>query len=212
MSLEPRPPVPAALRTVRRVRQLVSRIAVGMNYTAGWGFIFCSVFVTFDVLARNFAGFSSRATTEITSYLLAFGIAWGLAHALAMRAHIRIDVLVNRLPLRSRQVLHAFALLLMTGFALFIAWSAWHLVDESILFNAKDTSALSIPLVVPQGLWFAGIAMLAVMSLSLMVEVICLLLMGRTADVDALLGPRGYQEETAEALEAVGAAKPEAMP
>ena len=32
--------------------------------------------------------------------------------------------------------------------------------------------------------------------------------MGRAADIDMLLGPRGYQEETAEALEAVGAAKP----
>ena len=50
----------------------------------------------------------------------------------------------------------------MTGFALFIAWCAWHLVDESILFNAKDTSALSIPLVIPQGLWFVGIGMLAI--------------------------------------------------
>ena len=67
------------------------------------------------MLARNFGGFSSRATTEITSYLLAFGIAWGLAHALATRAHIRIDVLVNRLPLGSRQFLHAFALLLHDG-------------------------------------------------------------------------------------------------
>jgi TRAP-type C4-dicarboxylate transport system permease small subunit len=200
------------LRILQGIRQLVSNIAAGMNYAAGWGFIFCSAFVTFDVLARNFGGFSSRATTEITSYLLAFGIAWGLAHALAMRAHIRIDVLVNRLPLAARQFLHAFALLLMTGFALFIAWSAWHLVDESILFNAKDTSALSIPLVIPQGLWFIGIAMLAAMSLCLLAEVLCLLLMGRPADVDALLGPRGYQEETAEALEAAGAAKPEAKP
>ncbi|MGE0848449.1 MAG: TRAP transporter small permease subunit [Hyphomicrobiaceae bacterium] len=191
---------------------MASNIAAGMNYAAGWGFIFCSAFVTFDVLARNFGGFSSRATTEITSYLLAFGIAWGLAHALAMRAHIRIDVLVNRLPLRARQFLHAFALLLMTAFALFIAWSAWHLVDESILFNAKDTSALSIPLVIPQGLWFIGIGMLAAMSLCLLAEVLCLLLMGRAADVDALLGPRGYQEETAEALEAAGSAKPEAKP
>ncbi len=211
MLLGSRPPsVPLLLWFTRRVRLLVSGIAVCMNYAAGWGFIFCSMFVTFDVLARNFAGFSSQATTEITSYLLAFGIAWGLAHALAMRAHIRIDVLVNRLPLGSRQFLHAFALLLMTGFALFIAWCAWHLVDESILFNAKDTSALSIPLVIPQGVWFVGIAMLAVMSLCLMAEVICSLLMGRASDIDALLGPRGYQEETAEALEAVGVIKPEA--
>jgi len=34
--------------------------------------------------------------------------------------------------------------------------------------------------------------------------------MGRASDIDALLGPRGYQEETAEALEAVGVIKPEA--
>jgi TRAP-type C4-dicarboxylate transport system permease small subunit len=196
----------------RRARVAAAGIAVLMNYIAGWGFIFCACFVTFDVLARNFAGFSSQATTEITSYLLAFGIAWGLAHALAVRAHIRIDVLVNRLPLASRQVLHAFALLLMTVFSLFIAWCAWLLVDESILFAAKDTSALSIPLVIPQGLWFIGIGMLAMMSVCLLLEVLCLLATGRAADIDSLLGPRGYQEETAEALEAVGVAGPEPRP
>jgi TRAP-type C4-dicarboxylate transport system permease small subunit len=213
MSLEPgSPPAPLALRTAQRARRVVTAIAAFMNYVAGWGFVFCSAFVTFDVLARNFGGFSSQATTEITSYLLAFGIAWGLAHALATRSHIRIDVLVNRLPLASRQFLHAFALLLMTVFALFIAWCAWHLVDESILFNAKDTSALSIPLVIPQGLWFVGIGMLAAMALCLLAEVVCLLLTGRAAEIDTLLGPRGYQEETAEALEAVGLAKPEAGP
>ena len=210
MSLEPRPPsAPLALRIAHRARMIATGVAAFMNYVAGWGFIFCACFVTFDVLARNFAGFSSRATTEITSYLLAFGIAWGLAHALAMRAHIRIDVLVNRLPLKWRQVLHAFALLLMTAFALFIAWCAWLLVDESILFNAKDTSALSIPLVIPQGLWFVGIGMLAAMSLCLLAEVLCLLLTGRAAEIDRLLGPRGYQEETEEA---VGAARPGAKP
>jgi hypothetical protein len=85
-------------------------------------------------------------------------------------------------------------------------------VDESILFNAKDTSALSIPLVIPQGLWFIGIAMLALMALSLCVEVAGLLLTGKAAEIDAVLGPRGYQEETQEALEAVGAARPEAGP
>jgi TRAP-type C4-dicarboxylate transport system permease small subunit len=188
----------------------MAALAAFMNYVAGWGFIFCAVFVTVDVLTRNFGGFSSRATTEITSYLLAFGIAWGLAHALATRSHIRIDVLVNHLPLFWRQFLHAFALLLMTGFALFIAWCAWNLVDESILFNAKDTSALSIPLVIPQGLWFLGIAMLGMLALTLCIEVLCLLVAGRAAEIDELLGPRGYQEETEEALEAVGAARPEA--
>jgi len=177
-----------------------------MNYVAGWNYILCAAFITIDVLCRNFGGFSSSATTEITSYMLAFGIAWGLAHALATRSHIRIDVLVNRLPIGLRQYLHGFALLLLTGLSLFIAWCAWGLVGESILFNAKDTSALAIPLVIPQGLWAIGITMLAVFAVVLLLEVVCLLATGNAAEIDKLLGPRGYQEETQEALEAVGLA------
>jgi TRAP-type C4-dicarboxylate transport system permease small subunit len=188
------------------MRRAASALAAFMNYVAGWNYILCAAFITIDVLCRNFGGFSSSATTEITSYMLAFGIAWGLAHALATRSHIRIDVLVNRLPIGLRQYLHAFALLLLTGLSLFIAWCAWGLVGESILFSARDTSALAIPLVVPQGLWAIGITMLAVFAVVLLLEVVCLLATGNAAEIDKLLGPRGYQEETQEALEAVGLA------
>jgi TRAP-type C4-dicarboxylate transport system permease small subunit len=190
----------------RVMRRAASALAAFMNYVAGWNYIFCAAFITIDVLCRNFGGFSSSATTEITSYMLAFGIAWGLAHALATRSHIRVDVLVNRLPIGLRQYLHGFALLLLTGLSLFIAWCAWGLVGESILFNARDTSALAIPLVIPQGLWAIGITMLAVFAVVLLLEVICLLATGNAAEIDRLLGPRGYQEETQEALEAVGLA------
>lgn len=192
------------LRIARRLRLLVTSIASVMNYIAGWAFIVCAIFITADVLLRNFAGVSSSATTEITGYILAFGIAWGLAHTLAMRAHIRVDVLVNKLPLRWRQYLHTIALVILTALACFFAWCAWSVVQESILFNAKDTSALSIPLVIPQSLWAFGVSMLAVMAVTLLLEVLCRLMAGDAAGIDELLGPRGYKEETEEALDAVG--------
>ena len=200
------------LRVARSLRLAATSIASVMNYVAGWTFIACAVFITADVLLRNFAGFSSSATTEITGYMLAFGIGWGLAHTLAMRAHIRVDVLVNRLPIRWRQFLHAFALAILTGLACFFTWVSWALVQESILFNARDTSALAIPLVVPQGLWAIGITMLAVMAVTLLLEVLCRLAAGDAAGIDELLGPRGYEEETEETLEAVGIARPAQVP
>ena len=83
-------------------RRAVARIGTLMGYVAGWGFILCAAFITFDVIARRFFGFSSQATTELTGYALAFGISWALAHALTTRAHIRIDVLINHLPERLR--------------------------------------------------------------------------------------------------------------
>jgi TRAP-type C4-dicarboxylate transport system permease small subunit len=193
------------------MRRAAARVSAAMNDIAGWVFILCAAFITIDVLMRNFAGFSSSATTEITSYMLAFGIAWGLAHALAVRAHIRVDVLVNKLPVGWRQYLHALALAVLTALALFLAWCAWMLVDESVFFNATDTSALAIPLVIPQGLWAIGISMFALMAVLLLFEVACLLCAGDAKEIDRLLGARGYEEETQEALEAVGMAPPPAF-
>ena len=139
--------------------------------------------------------------------MLAGGIAWALAHTLARGAHIRVDVWVNRLPLRFRAALHLFALLLLGGFAVFCAWAAWSLVDESLLFDAHDNSALRVPLVLPQGVWLFGLLAFCAAILVLALDAVLLLLGGRTEEVDRLLGSRSLQDETAEALDAVAMAR-----
>ena len=193
-------------------RRALEALARAMSAIGGWMYVVCAVFVTFDVLARQFLGFSSKTTTEITGYMLAFGIGWGLAHALTERAHIRIDVLVNRLPLGPRKYLHALALLLLAVFGVFVAWAAVEMVEESQLFHATDTSAMAIPLVLPQGLWAFGIVVFGLLVLALAVETLLLLWLGRAAEVDRLLGPRTYQDETQEALDAVAMARTDPTP
>ncbi len=178
-----------------------------MAHVAGWNYVACALFITFDIVARSLLGFSSQATVEVTGYMLAGGIAWGLAHTLARRAHIRVDVLVNRLPPRRRGWLHIFSLTLMLGLAVFITWAAWELVDESALFNAHDNSALRVPLVVPQGVWAFGISAFVVMGVVLLAESVTAMVVGDAEAVDALLGSRTLEDETAEALEAVAMAK-----
>jgi TRAP-type C4-dicarboxylate transport system permease small subunit len=202
-------PAPTPITPLRRA---LERVAWVMQGAAGWMYIACSIFVTFDVLARAFLGFSSKTTTEITGYMLAFGMGWSFAYTLSERAHIRIDVLVNRMPLGVRQYLHAVAVLLLGAFGLFVAWAAMSVVRESFEFDAHDTSAMSIPLVLPQGLWAFGIVMFAAMVLVLCLETILLLGRGDAASIDKLLGPRTFQDETDEALEAVGARPTAAEP
>lgn len=199
-------PPTALLRAARSLRRGVAAVAALMAYLAGWNYIVCAVFITFDIVARRFFGFSSQATVEITGYMLAGGIAWALAHTLARRAHIRVDVLVNRLPYGIRAWLHLFSLMLLGGLAVLIAWSAWELVDESALFNAHDNSALRVPMVLPQGIWAVGITAFVVMLAVLLLESVLNLLAGRPAELDRLLGSRTLEDETAEALEAVAMA------
>jgi TRAP-type C4-dicarboxylate transport system permease small subunit len=200
-------PAGGALRAARRMRQGVAWGSMVMARLAGWNYVACALFITLDVLCRNFLGFSSSATVEITGYMLAGGIAWSLGHALAERAHIRVDVLANRMPVGARAWLHLISLALLAVFAGFITWAAWHLVSESIMFDAHDNTALRVPLVVPQGIWAIGITAFMAMVAALLVETVLTLAAGRGVDLDALLGARTFQDETAEALEAVGMAR-----
>jgi TRAP-type C4-dicarboxylate transport system permease small subunit len=189
---------------VALVRSFVARLGTVMGYLAGWGFIFCAGFITFDVLARRFFGFSSQSTTEITGYALAFGISWGLAHALTARAHVRIDILINRLPPAVRYPLHLLSLAALAVFVGFVAWGAYELVDESLLFGATDISLLRTPLWLPQGLWAAGIGVFLLLILLMLAETTLLVLAGRGAEAEAQLHARTYDEEAEEALQAVG--------
>jgi len=191
-----------------RLRVAVERLGYLMGCAAGWLFVVCAFFVTADVLGRKFLGISSKATVEVTGYMLAFGIAWGLTDALTTRAHIRVDVLVTRLPAWVRVYMHGLALLFLVLLNIFLAWRGWAVVGESWLFWARDSSALATPLVIPQGLWALGITVFAVLAALMLLEVMLWLALGQPERIERLLGPRTLAEETAEALHAAGMARP----
>ena len=98
-------------------------------------------------------------------------------------------------------------LLLLGVFAAFCACAAWSLVDESLLFDAHDNSALRVPLAVPQGVWLFGLLAFCAAVLVLAAESVLLLASGRPGEVDRLLGSRTVDDEAAEALEAVAMAR-----
>lgn len=187
--------------TIRRALESVAR---WMNLAAGWVFAFCAFFITAEVLARNFLGFTTRSTTELSAYMLAFGIAWGLANALAERCHVRIDVFITRLPARWRQSLHAVALAFMLVLALAMAYGAIRLALESWEFRATDMTAIRTPLVIPQGLWAFGIGMFALLTLATLIESLVRLARGEGEWVERALASRSYEEEAQEALDALG--------
>ena len=195
------------IAVVSRANRLIDVLARWMSRCAGWLFVLCALFVTFDVLARKFLGFSSQSTTELSGYMLGVGIAWGLAGALEARTHVRIDILIQKVPPQYRGYLHWLALASLAVFAGFLVYGAWHTTMESWDFRATDNSLLKTPLVIPQGLWLFGIGVFGAMVMLRVLEV-ALLLPGRNIQaIELLTGPRSYVEEADEALEAIGSSQ-----
>jgi TRAP-type C4-dicarboxylate transport system permease small subunit len=197
----------AALRVVAKANRLIDTLARLMNCCAGWLFVLCALFITFDVLARRFLALSSQSTTELSGYMLGVGIAWGLAGALEARTHVRIDILIQKIPPQYRGYLHWVALATLTVFAGFLLYGAWHTTMESWDFKATDNSLLKTPLIIPQGLWLFGIGVFGVMAGLRVLEVALLLPGGDIVAIERLTGPRSYIEEADEALEAIGSAQ-----
>ncbi len=187
---------------ITRLRAAVETLARWMNLASGWVFVFCAFFITAEVLARNFLGVTTQSTTELSAYMLAFGIAWGLAHALAERGHVRIDVLINRLPIGWRRALHLVALGLMLVTAVAMAYGAIRLAHESWEFRATDMTGLRTPLVIPQGLWAFGITIFALLALLMLIELTGKLATSERSRIEQRLSTRSYEEEAREVLAA----------
>ena len=196
-----------ALGVVGRINRAIDVLARLMNACAGWLFVLCAFFITFDVLARKFLGFSSQSTTELSGYMLGIGIAWGLAGALEARTHVRIDILIQKVPPQYRGYLHWVALATLAVFAGFLVYGAWHTTMESWDFKATDNSLLKTPLIIPQGLWLIGTGVFGIMAVMRVLEVALLLPRGDIDAIEHLTGPRSYVEEAEEALDAIGSAQ-----
>jgi TRAP-type C4-dicarboxylate transport system permease small subunit len=196
------------LRLLHRLQRGIETAGDVMADVAGWIYLLSAFFITFDVVSRRYLGFSSQGTTEITGYLLASAISWGLAHALSCRAHIRVDVLLTRFRVRVRAYLHTVALALLTVMALLFARRAWSVIAESWEFGARDTSALSLPLTVPQVPWAFGLTVFAALTVVMLLRACGLLVAGRPEAVDRMVASRGFEEEAEEAREAAGLAAP----
>ncbi|MFO1198655.1 MAG: TRAP transporter small permease subunit [Burkholderiaceae bacterium] len=186
-----------------RLVEVAARHAMSV---AGWAYVAITALICFDIVARRLLGFSSEATSELTGYLMAIGMTWGMAGTLIERGHVRIDVLVQKLPLAVRVWLHLASLAALATTAGFFVYGAVSLARDSLELGATDLSALRTPLALPQGLWAAGLALLALAVVALGARALAQLRERRLDDLDRMLMARSYEDEAAETLEAVGQA------
>ena len=187
-----------------RCLEWISRRAMSV---AGFCYLIITVLICFDITARHLLGFSTEATIELTGYLMAVGMSWGLAGTLFERGHVRIDVLVQKMPLRVRVWLHLLSLIALIVSTGFYVWGAMSLALDSLAFNATDLTTLRTPLVWPQGLWAFGFVLLLLAGLALLLRSLKQMLTGQQDAMDRALMARTYEDEAAETLEAVAEAQ-----
>ena len=89
------------------------------------------------------------------------------------------------------------------GALLLVAWHGWGVFRQSYVSDSHSQSAIEMPLVLPQGLWFAGLAFLVAVAFLLLARAI---VAWSRSDLDGLfrmIGSKSALEEAKEEVVAV---------
>lgn len=167
-----------------------------MQIACGWALMAICFATLYDIVARRLFGHSVQGVTELGAYLLAIVSAFGFSSALLQKAHSRVDFLFPRMPPFLIAVLNLAAAVLLFGVAAISLWQGWHVLDESLLFDSRASTPLQTPMWIPQGLWLAGLAVFAGVTLACAMHAVILFVQDRSR-LNALYGPLSLEGQIA---------------
>lgn len=153
------------------MRALLNGLYLLSGVLAGIFLVGIGALILAQVVTR-FLGLHLPSADEIAGYCLAASSFLGLAATYRLGEHIRVSLLIDRVPHPWRRAVELWCLLAATFLVLYFAWYAIDMVWWSYLLNDVSQGLLPIPLWIPQ----SGIALgLAVMAVALIDDLVVLL-------------------------------------
>ncbi len=102
------------------------------------------------------------SAAEFGGFFLAGASFLALAYTLRHGAHIRVSLVIGRLPDRVRRRVEGWCVLFGGVFSALFTWNAALLVLDSIEFDERSYGIISVPLWIPQSVMTIGLAVLTI--------------------------------------------------
>lgn len=159
-----------------------------------------SLFVAAETLSRKLFNFSFQGADELGGYVLAVGGALSFTVALLQRAHIRIDILHERLPAPVQALLNWLSAICLGAMGLFLARYAWLVIRDTLDYGSTAPTAWATPMIYPQSVWYVCLLVFTFTSVALAIVATRHLLAGRLDALNRDFRPKGVMEELDEEL------------
>ena len=164
-------------------------------------FLLLSVAVAVETTMRKVFNVSLQGVDELGGYCLAVGASLAFTLALISRAHIRIDLIHDRLPRKPRMALNVIAMLSIVATALLLLAMAYYSLRDSIALNSTAQTPWATPIKYPQMVWFACLGLFALTATGYGARVLWLAATNRGDTLVRDYSPRGAKEELKEELD-----------
>ena len=167
----------------------------------GMIFLGLAVVVTVETASRKLFNISLQGADELGGYALAVGSTIAFSLALMGRNHIRVDVFHEMLPARVQAFMNWLAIVSLAAFGIFVAWVATKVIADTRAYGSTAQTPWATPLIWPQGVWYAGLVIFALVAAGYAVRATLLLLTNRIDTLNHDFHPKSAKEELKEELE-----------
>ncbi|MBN9090653.1 MAG: TRAP transporter small permease [Reyranella sp.] len=188
------------MQRLQTAAESISRVGAVVG---GAMLLIASILICIDITLRYTLAVTLGGADELSGYALAISSAWGFSAALLSRSHIRIDTVYVRIKsITVRALLDLISLATLLFFFGMVTFYAWGVVRQSWVSESHSLSAIEAPLIVPQGLWFAGLVFFVLVCLLLLARGLLAFAQGRYGELFKLIGSKSAVEEAEEEIAA----------
>ena len=178
-----------------------NRVQRMLAWAFGAIFVALSFVVSIETLLRKLLNYSIQGADELGGYALAAGSVIAFSLALIGRNHIRVDVFHERFPKRLQAWLNVLSYVLLAAFAVLLAFVAFKVVADTLAYRSTAPTPWQTPLIWPQGVWYAGLVVFALLAVGYASRAVWLLIRGDIDTIDRDFQPKSAKEEVREELE-----------
>ena len=110
---------------LRNIRKPLQRLTLVLSYGGMFLLVPMMLLTAGDVIGRVFWSRPIPGAVELSSYMLAVFILMGVAYTHQVKGHVRVRMLVSRLPERAGLILDVITILLSLFIISILAWQGW---------------------------------------------------------------------------------------
>ncbi|EPX85681.1 TRAP transporter small permease subunit [Salipiger mucosus] len=179
----------------------MDRLATWISRLFGWAMLFLSAFVALETALRKLFNTSLQGADELGGYVLALGASLAFIVAMIDRAHIRIDVLHARFPVKLQALVDWLSVISLGVLGLFFLYVGWFVISDTLAYGSTAATPWRTPLIWPQSAWYAGLAVFALCSFVMAGRATRLFVTGRHRRLAEEFNPKSAEDELSEELD-----------
>ncbi len=153
-------PLEPGSETMKPIADLIEKISYLGGYFSGWLVPLMMVLVVVEVFWRYVLRQPLMVADEFSAYMLVAVSYLGMAYTWRQGGHVRVTVLVSRLPPRAAGWLRFIGLILVFIFMIELDRVSYKMIAYALQINLRSSTWLMFPLFWPQLAVFIGFVLL----------------------------------------------------